>query len=464
MAIYYARKSGNINATDIWATTPTGTASDVFSSFTNQDILMANAFSITVNVNVTVAEIRNDSANSATSGGVFVLTNGVTVTANIYGAGAGPTSAMSCAGSVSATIVGSIYGNSGVASNFVSTVGNGGTGTLTITGNLFSGDKQLGYAVVNTSSGTVIITGNLLAGPVASPSTNYIVGNTGTGTVIIIGNVTAGSFNMTLALNSSIGSMTINGSISGGTGTSAIGALNSNAGTLTINGSVTGGTVSTALGASNSSAGTLIINGSVTGGTSAIGASNTGTGTLTVNGTATGNVAAGVSASSTGTVSVTRAKGGASANSAVGVTNGTTGSTLSVDEIEYGDLGASPTSGPIIMNNKTSNIALIYIPSLAKKTLIDTASTTLLPASSNVRSGIVYNAGQTTGTMIVPPAASVSLGVSVDNTTGTAFINPADFWDYATSLATLSGSMGERLKNCSTIASVGQQLSDSLSN
>ena len=161
---------------------------------------------------------------------------------------------------------------------------------------------------------------------------------------------------------------------------------------------------------------------------------------------------------------VTRAKGGPLATSAAGVSAGTSGAVLFVEEIEWGDLGASPTSGPIRLADKTSNVAIVYRPSLAKKTLIDTASTTLLPASSNVRSGIVYNAGQTTGTMIVPPAASVSLGVSVDNTTGTAFINPADFWDYATSLATISGSMGERLKNCSTIASVGQQLSDAVSN
>jgi hypothetical protein len=48
------------------------------------------------------------------------------------------------------------------------------------------------------------------------------------------------------------------------------------------------------------------------------------------------------------------------------------------------------------------------------------------PATSNVRSGTVYGPNsELTGTCAVPPAASVGVGVPVDNTTGTAAITAA---------------------------------------
>ena len=83
MPTYYARKAGNINAADVWATTPTGTASNLFPSFTTSDVLMANSFAITVNVSTTVAEVRNDTTGGATAGGTFSLADSVTLTANL---------------------------------------------------------------------------------------------------------------------------------------------------------------------------------------------------------------------------------------------------------------------------------------------------------------------------------------------------------------------------------------------
>ena len=82
MATYYARKAGNINASDVWATTPTGTAAAV--TFASGDVLMANSFAITVNVSTTVAEVRNDITGGATVGGTFALADGVTLSANVF--------------------------------------------------------------------------------------------------------------------------------------------------------------------------------------------------------------------------------------------------------------------------------------------------------------------------------------------------------------------------------------------
>jgi hypothetical protein len=99
----------------------------------------------------------------------------------------------------------------------------------------------------------------------------------------------------------------------------------------------------------------------------------------------------------------------------------------------------------------------------SKKTLVDaTATSGAFPSNSDVRSGISFNSGSSVGTMSVPSASSVAYGVGVDNTTGTAVLTPANVWDYLTANISTSGSIGERMKNCSTIASVGQQLANSL--
>lgn len=145
--------------------------------------------------------------------------------------------------------------------------------------------------------------------------------------------------------------------------------------------------------------------------------------------------------------------------SAVGVAGPTSGSgTVTVDEIEYGNLGASPTSGAIRLADKTSNVAVMYRFNTTKKTLVDTASTSLLPAASNVRSGTIYNAGQTTGTCAVPGASSVLVGVAVDNTVGTAAVSSAAIQSACD--AALAAFSSGRLGNVATVASTGQQIAD----
>jgi hypothetical protein len=78
------------------------------------------------------------------------------------------------------------------------------------------------------------------------------------------------------------------------------------------------------------------------------------------------------------------------------------------------------------------------------------------PAESNVRTGVVYGpTNNLTGTCAVPPAGAVSLGVPVDNTTGTAYLSGNDIsnavWDTQTTNLNTTGSIGERLKNASTV-------------
>jgi hypothetical protein len=416
MANYFARKAANINATDVWATTPTGTAADVWSTFTSSDVLHSNSFSITVNVDTTVGEVRNDNANSATNGGGFTLSNGVTLTADVF-SGSTPSVTYSGTSGNSATVVGNITGgslNNGSGANM------SGAGTLNITGSVTGGTgNAASFGATMTSAGTLNITGNVTGGSAAIGCNNG-----STGTVSITGNLT------------------------GGSGANCHGLQNLSTGSATITGNVTGGSNSSAFGANNASTGTLTIVGSSLG----------------------ANLCNGSRNQSTGILAVTRAVGndwgiGATGmNSHVGVESVNVGSQTRVEEFEYGALGQAPTSGAVSTPDATTNVCLVHRLSSTKKTLIDAASVAgALPAASDVRSGVTFNVGNTIGTCAVPAAGSVALGVPVDNTTGTAVLTPAAVWDALTSGMTTAGSIGARLKNAATLDSTGQQLADALS-
>jgi hypothetical protein len=80
------------------------------------------------------------------------------------------------------------------------------------------------------------------------------------------------------------------------------------------------------------------------------------------------------------------------------------------------------------------------------------------PAASNVRQGVVYAAGSLTGTMVVPSPSNVANNVPVDNTVGTAVLDPNAIWAVPlTSINTLN-SIGRRVKNAATVETTGAQL------
>jgi hypothetical protein len=353
-------------------------------------VLHSNNFAITVNVNTTVGEVRNDNANSATNGGNFSLNSGITLTANVV---AGTTLCTQPNGNVSFTIVGNITGGS---SNGADGCRNTGTGTVTITGNVTGGSTFGANGVGNTSTGTLTITGNA----------------------------------------------------TGGASAATIGANNTSTGTLNLTGNATGGGVASAFGAQNNSTGTMTIVGSAIASNNSIGVNNVSTGILTVT-RAVGN---GWGIGATGMVS------------AVGVQSAVIGSQTRVEEFEFGALGQVPVAGAVSCPDQTTNVCLVHRLSSTKKTLIDAASVSgALPAAGDVRFGTTFNQGNTTGTLRVPAAGSVALGVLVDNTSGTAVLTPSAVWDALTSGMTTSGSIGARLKNAATLDSTGQQLADALS-
>jgi hypothetical protein len=86
------------------------------------------------------------------------------------------------------------------------------------------------------------------------------------------------------------------------------------------------------------------------------------------------------------------------------------------------------------------------------------------PIPANVRQGTVYSLGSQTGTMIVPSPSNVANNVPVDNTVGTAVLDPNAIWAVPlTSINTLN-SIGRRVKNAATVETTGAQIQTTLNN
>lgn len=218
MTVYYAQNSTvNINSANQWNTAANGSGSFLTWPPAAGDVLMANGkTAITVNVNMTVSEVRTDTANGATAGGGFTLADGVTLTANVY---AGTTPCVAFSG-VTGFIVGALTGGS---SNNAHGANNNSTGTLTITGSCVGGSGGSGVSgAANVSTGAITLIGNATGG---SAALSYGVRNISTGTISISGNVTGGSNDSAYgAFNATTGTINVAGNAYGSS-TSAAPAL-----------------------------------------------------------------------------------------------------------------------------------------------------------------------------------------------------------------------------------------------
>ena len=301
-------------------------------------------------------------------------------------------------------------------------VANDGTGIFTLNDGV--------TLTANVTAKSTTVNRNVVQFTAASPAVGFIVGNVTGATV---------SGNTGAVNNTSSGTLTVTGNVTGGGGSSAVGCNNASTGTLTVTGNATGGSATNAYGCINNSTGTLTVTGNVTGGSgiAAYGCVNASTGTLTVTGIATGgttNGATGANNASSGTLNVGRAKGNDFGIGSTGIAAGfgvasAQSSITKVKEIEYGLRGMSPTSGPTYLEPLLTNVAILvnYPSGSGSKTLSDPNNTAgLSPAATDVRTGVVYNNGVNTGTCAVPPAGSVALGVPVDATTGTATLTASD--------------------------------------
>ena len=400
MADKWAVATGNWSNTATWngGTLPTS-ADDVF----------ADNFTVTINQNVNVLSIRTTQRSGGTAGGGFTLNAGFNVTGNVI---SGTTACLTIANASGTNIVtGSVTGGTQGGGN--GAINKSNAGTLTIVGNVAGGSTSLSCGL-NSSGGLVNITGNCIGG---SASQAFGVRITGTLGVTVVGDCIGGSNSASNGLNlqNPSGNTIVTGNVTGGSGFNSVGInfAASTSGTTTVNGNVIGHSSNTSgfgiLLETTTSNPTIIINGNVTA-SAANGISSTvaNSGTITVNGntTAAANATAVVQTSGTGWI----------------VLNGNVFNASTGVVAYYGQRVLINSTGTLQHEHRVGSAGS---PGVARS--LYTGGVNLnQPAIANVRSGIVYGASnEFTGTCAVPVAASVAVGVPVDNTVGTAAITEA---------------------------------------
>ena len=284
---------------------------------------------------------------------------------------------------------------------------------------------------------------------------------------ILNGNVEIYNLNNfpSLQINTAGINFTINGNVSGngggssGTSGSSV-RLSANSITLNVTGNITAGTSTLNHGITidTGNAANINITGIITGSASGTGNGifmNNGGITCTINGITTGGIAsAGINILTGILQGNCIAQGAATAGGNVGVLSATA-ATTTISEGIYTD--CAPTSGKVRFKNINPKVTVVKANGTTSQ-LVEAGASGDFPIAANVRNGITYASASLTGTLIVPTPDNVRKGVATDATVGTADLTAADMWNALTSSMTTAGSIGERLKNASTVQSNGDQL------
>jgi hypothetical protein len=307
--------------------------------------------------------------------------------------------------------------------------------------------------VVQGATATSVLSINLSLGQTASLSASQsaipaggatAINITGNGTVNLTGNYTAGTQPSLTIASSFAGTLNITGNLTGTSGGSVAGVSLSGAAACVINhvGTILGGTTTAGgfgLSVLSTFAGTWTTTGGATAGNSPALNNASTSGVVTINGAITPSttqpaIAAGVAGQ------ITRLSG-----PLLVASNGVVACAAFAWR-------SPPNPPPTIYQvwNATGGTRILYSS--------DNLPTGNYPATSNVRSGIVYGPTlENTGTAAIPSAASVAFGVAVDNTVGTAVLTQSD-------VVTAMGQFASgRLSNVATVDTTGAQIQAAVS-
>lgn len=437
MAVRYAVATGNWSSTSTWngGTLPT-----------SSDDVYANGFTVTIDQDITVLSLQNGATTGVNANGSFVVSSGGRII-NADIRNNGTTSGIICLSVTNSvgpvTLNGNIYGlaSGSIFTSYAVNVNNGATAVLNITGTIRGGTVTYdNYGLRSIGSGTINIVGDIYAGSAAY--TQYGCFFNSPQTINITGNIynASGGDTSAVEFGSSFtgGICNITGTIDGSTSGAQRGVVRlSSLGTINVYGNVIGGNASTSYGFTISSNGTVNIYGNAIGGTNGIAIYNNGT---------------------TSTVFVQNVYPH-STNLTVGVIGNGSLATTYIQNAFFGANGQVPFSGFIRFSNSNNNTIRITKRDSSTVTLTDAAAnTTEVPIPANVRQGTSYLLGTKVGTLIVPNPASVGKGVPTDNTVGTAALTPEAVWNHLISNIGTAGSIGERLKNASTVQTTGEQI------
>jgi hypothetical protein len=387
--------SGSWSDAAIWSGSLIPTAAD--------DVYLNNQ-TVTLDQDITVVSIRNAAISGVTARGQIQLYDNYNITAT----------------------TGLVFNQTSAAG----VIQNYGTGSITITGPM---SFTLASAIYNYSIGTINLIGDVSIGNQGG----NIIRNDLSGVINLIGNLSIAAgpqANIAGIANISVGIINVTGNITGGGGPNNFAIANSSGGTINVTGDVTGGTGGLAHGITNTSIGIINITGNVTGGAS---------------------TAVGINSATAGIINVIGQLQATTTNNAVSSTSTTATNIFSGPLINSGSRNAIYCYNVRLYDDVTTRYVIGVSGSTDTITLFSPDQVTGVPSGSDVRVGTIYGPGnELTGSMNVPHPNSVSYGVAVDNTTGSALVNPEDLWNIAITSLTASNSIGQRLSSVATSASI----------
>jgi len=319
---------------------------------------------------------------------------------------------------------------------------------------------------INTTASSPAVAGGGFSNSTAlrNINANIVAGSsnclTTTASVNVVGNVNGGTGNQSYGIISSTASVVISliGNCTAGTNNNSGGIYLGAPGTINITGNANGGTginpSYSGAGGANGAAGVTI---NITGNANAISSYGLNAPNINMTGIATG----GTTSTAYGIFTVTGsasgsiiAVGSSSVGGGAGISGGAS-STCVISEAVYSN--SAPTFGLVKFKNINPKVTVVKANGTSQ-VLVEAGASGDFPVQTDVRNGISYASGSLTGSLIVPNPSNVRKGVPTDATVGTADLTAADMWNALTSSMTTAGSIGERLKNASTVQTTGDQL------
>ena len=415
----WAVANGNWSSAATWSGSLIPTASD--------DVF-ANNFTVNVDTSFQVLSIRNTaSASAVAAGGTFNFNSGsisgsITSTVSLASNNSITVTATTGTVTISAPNASFVAGGGGI----FQIINHSGNCNLTINANNFSGASTSGAnCILKSSTGTLTITGSMSGGSIAN---SYALSST-TGDTSVLGNIVGSTGN---AILQSAGTLTVIGSITG----AAASGISFSGTSLNINGNLIATTSAAAV--SCTSATTINISGSITPSSVSPGLPLSGASTLTYSGSI---------ASSAGSPAIISSNA-----SATNIFTGpfiNTNDTMAVQCVDM---------------NLTANASTTW--NFGNITLFSPERLAFYPSASDIRQGTTYADGTVSGSLAMPPPSAVVAGTPTDNTTGSAVLTPAQLqdavWGRDLSQMTETGSIGNRLARVSTTGTTGAQIASYL--
>lgn len=417
----YAVASGNWSNPAIWdgGTLPTA-----------GQTVRPNGFTVTIDQDITVSELRNDASAPAVAGGLFVLSGSFTVTANLRHASLSTTLfTFNGVAGVTGTIVGSLIGTGNSSVYMLTHTGggtlniNGANNSTSMFGNKFvsfSGNGVLNWTgLVNRGLGATIfvrVTGNGQAN-----LTGLFYGGGDDGNSIA---------SYAYYISSPNANVTFNGNVDGGINRTDRYCIYSDSGsTITINGNITANTGGNPVWIAGNS--TLNVNGDIITTTSRV--------PIVITGAATLNHVSGTLSPSA---------------SAVAISNSNTNANIFLNGNVVNNGRVLPIATPVLSLPATPFSWTFQGPTVGSTRVmytLDALPASYTPTPANVRAGTTYNQGASVGTLAVPAANQVAVGIPVDNTVGTAAITEATI---RSAMGLASANLDTQLANRPTLAQI----------